>query len=79
MIYHSIKSSRKFKVFRYSQKRLKILPSTLFSILLPCVWPPTGMSEQNKFELQLYKDRQNSNMLISFGSVIIPSPRHPDN
>jgi hypothetical protein len=25
-------------------------------------------AEQNKFKLQLYKDRQNSNVLISFGS-----------
>ena len=33
-----------------------------------CVWPRTGTAEQNKFELQLYKDRQNSNVLISFGS-----------
>ena len=36
MIYHTIKSSRKFKVFRYSQKSLKISPSTLFSIPSPC-------------------------------------------
>ena len=40
MIYHPIKSSRKFKVFRYSQKSLKISPSTLFSIPLPCVCGP---------------------------------------
>ena len=37
MIYHPIKSSRKFKIFRYSQKSLKISPSTLFSIPSPYV------------------------------------------
>ena len=47
MIYHPIKSSRKFKVFRYSQKSLKISPSTLFSIPLPCACGPV-LARQSK-------------------------------
>ena len=47
MIYHPIKSSRKFKVFRYSQKSLKISPSTLFSIPLPCECCPV-LARQSK-------------------------------
>ena len=71
MIYHPIKRSRKFKVFRYSQKSLKISPSTLFSIPSPCACGPIlAWQSKTKFELQLYKDRQNSNVLISFGSVL---------
>ena len=45
-----IKSSRKFKVFRYSQKSLKISPSTLFSIPSPCVCGPV-LARQSKTNL----------------------------
>ena len=70
MIYHQIKSFKKFVEDRYLQKSLKVSPSTLFSIPPPCVCSTrTGTAEQNKIEQQLTKDRKYSKVVKRSGCV----------
>ena len=63
MIYHPIKSSIKFKLFRYSQKSLKILLLPIFFIVISWFFEmrPANLAgqmsrpSQNKFKLLLLK------------------------
>ena len=68
MIYHPLKSLKKFTKIRYIQNCSKVLPSTLFSIPSPCVCSTrTGTAEQNKIEQQLTKDRKYSKVVKRSG------------
>ena len=65
-IFQWLLSNKKFVKIRYSQKRLKLLPSTLYSVAVSWFFGirlahlvgPIGRRSQNNFELQLYKERQ---------------------
>ena len=70
MIYHPLKSLKKFTKIRYIQNCSKVLPSTLFSIPSPCVCSTrTCTAEQNKIKEQLTKDRKYSKVVKCSGCV----------